>query len=79
MQFFPSRVVLILLYGHWQSAWRKSLMAIAQKIYELYWINPESSIPQNSSYTVTNFPYLKPFKSDKPDMQDPAGEVMASS
>ena len=50
-------------------------MAIAQEYYEPYWINPGSSIPQNGSYTVTYFPSLKPFNSDKQDMQDTAGEV----
>ena len=50
-------------YGRWQSAWRKSLMAVAQECYEPYWTNPGSNIPQNSSYTITYLPSLKPFKS----------------
>ena len=36
-------------------------------------------MPQNSSYTVTYLPSLKPFKADQEDMQDAAGDVKMSS
>ena len=45
----------------------------------VYWISPWSSIPQNSSYTVTVLPSLKPLKSDERDTQNTAGEERASS
>ena len=40
-------------YGSWLSVWRKSLTAIAQECYKLYWINPGSNILQNNSCTAT--------------------------
>ena len=81
---FFQAAVLSLLYidaPHWPwlSAWRKSLTAITQECYEPYWINPLSSIPQNSRCTVNYLPSLKPFKSDEEDMQDIAGEIKVSS
>ena len=64
MQFFQAAVMSIL-----QSAYEKSLMAIAQQCYELYWTSPGSNIPWKSSCTATYLPSLKPLKSDKQDMR----------
>ena len=65
--------------GRWLSLWRKSLTENSQESYDPYWINHRSNIPQNSSYSVNYLLSLKPFKSEKQDMQDTAGEVKASS
>ena len=46
-------------YGRWLSVERKGLKAIAQECYELYWTNPGSSLPQNSSCTATYHPFSK--------------------
>ena len=45
----------------------------------LYWTNPGSNIPQNSSCTATYLPSQKPSKLDKQDMLDTAGEVRTNS
>ena len=54
-------------------------MAIAHEGNEVYWTNPGSNILQNSSCMATCLPSLKPFKSDKQDMQVTGGEVGVSS
>ena len=48
----------------------KSLMAIAQECYELYWTNPGVNIPQNNTCTATYCPSQKPSKIDEQDMWD---------
>ena len=57
-------------HGRRLSVWRKSLTAIAQKRYELYWTNPGINITQNSSRTATYHPSRK---SSKKVEQDIAG------
>ena len=37
-------------HRRWLSFWRKSLTAIAQECYELYWTNPGGNIPQNNCH-----------------------------
>ena len=54
-------------------------MAIAQEYYELYWINPGGSIPQNNYCTATYQSSRKPSKLDEQDMQDTVGEVRMNS
>ena len=80
--FFKAAVV-VLLYGctTWMLIKRleKSLMAIAQECYELYWTNPGSNISQNSICMATYLPSLKPSKSDKQDIQGTAGGVRTNS
>ena len=56
--------------GRWQSVWKKSLTAITQECYNLYWTSPGWNTPQNSSCTATYHPSRKPSKLDEPDMQD---------
>ena len=63
-------------HRYWLSIWRKSLMAIAQECYELYWTNLGGNIPQNSSCTSTYHPSWKPSKLDKQYMRDTAGELI---
>ena len=48
------------LYGRWQSLLSKRLAAMAQECYELYWTNPGSNTPENSSYIATYLLSLKP-------------------
>ena len=50
--------------GHWLSIQRKSLAAITQECYELYWTSPRGNILQNSSCTATDHPSWKPSKLD---------------
>ena len=52
---------------------------MVQECYKLYWTNPGSNIPQNSSCMATYLPTLKPSKWDKEDMQDIAGEAKMNS
>ena len=66
-------------HGRWQSIWRKSFMAITQECCKLYWTSPRGNTPQNSSSMAAYCPSQKPFKVDKPDMQDIAGEVRMNS
>ena len=57
----------------------RSLTAIAQECYELYWTSSRGSIPQSSSCTDTNHSSRKPSKLDEQDIRDTPGEVRASS
>ena len=68
--FFQATFVSLLLYG-WTS-W--TLTNCMEK--NLYWHNPGSNIPKNSSCTATYLPSLKPSKSD---MWDTAGGVRTNS
>ena len=43
-------------HGCWLSIWRKSLMAIAQDCYELYWTNPGSNIVWPPTTYLENHP-----------------------
>ena len=54
-------------HGRWLSAWRKSLTAITQECYKLYWTSRWGNIPQNSSSTATNNPSRKLSTLDEPD------------
>ena len=58
---------------------KKSLTAIAQEYYKLYWTNPGSNIPQNSIYTVTYLPSQKPSKLDEQNIWDTSGEKRINS
>ena len=49
-------------HRHWQNTWKKSLMGTTQGSYVLFWTNPGSSTPQNSSCTATYLPSQKPSK-----------------
>ena len=62
-------------YGCWLSVWIKNLTGTAQECYELYRKNARGTVLQNSNYTVTYLPSLKPSKKDEQDMQDSAGEI----
>ena len=81
--FFQTAVVSILLYGctplKLTKRTEKSLMAITKEYYELYWTNPGSHIPQNSSCTATYLQSLKPYKLDEQNMQDTAREVRTNT
>ena len=46
-----------------------------QECYKLYWTNPGSNIPQNTSCMATYLLSLKLSKLDEQDMWDTAGEV----
>ena len=63
----------------WLKVWRKSLTAITQECYKLYWTSPGSNTPQNSSCAVTNHSSRKPSELDGPNMRDTAGEVRTNS
>ena len=62
-------------HGYCLSIWSKSLLAIAQEYYELYWTKSGGNILQNSSCIATYHPSKKPSKLDEQDMLDIAGEV----
>ena len=76
--FFQAVVVSILLYGctTWTLTKRieKKLNGNYTIYYDLYWTNPGSNIPQNSSYTDTYLLSLKPSKWDEQVMRDTAGK-----
>ena len=54
-------------------------MAITPECCKQHWTSPGDSSPQNSNCMVTYYLSQKASKSDKPDMRDTAGEVVASS
>ena len=62
--------------GFWWNAWRKSLTAIAQECYKIYWTNSGGDIPQNSSCTTT---YRSSRKPNEQDIRGTAGDVTRNS
>ena len=66
-------------HGRWLSVWRKSLTAVAQKMLRAMLNKFWKQHPTKQQLSGHQFPSLKPFKSDKQDMQDTAGEVRANS
>ena len=82
--FFQAAVVSILLYGctRWTLTKRtkkKSLTAITQECWELFWTSPGGNTPQSSSCIATNYSSRKLSTLDGPDMRDTAGDVRTNS
>ena len=57
----------------------KKLNGNSQECCKQYWTSPGGNTLRGTNYTATCLPSRKLSKSDKPDMQDTAGEAGMSS